>query len=65
MFRIEIDTTYGAFHDPDADSGYDGYVTALEIERITKEIMERLRSGWKEGKAIDVNGNVVGFYKLD
>ena len=65
MFKLKINTESAAFRDPDADTGYNQYLKCLEIDRITKEVMKKVKAGWKEGKAIDINGNIVGHWELN
>lgn len=36
----------------------------FEIRRILEEMLDKLDGGMKEGYLLDINGNLVGEYKL-
>lgn len=51
MFKIQFETDNAAFQD-------DNFT--FEVERILKEVTEKVNNGYTEGSILDVNGNVVG-----
>ncbi|WP_372395284.1 hypothetical protein ABMY26_06660 (plasmid) [Azospirillum sp. HJ39] len=54
MFEMTIDTGNAAFGD----------APEYEVARILRAIADKVEGGWLEGKAIDINGNTVGEFKL-
>lgn len=62
MLTIKIHTDNAAFHDeawavPDAAVHH-------ECVRILNVIAVKINHGEREGKAVDINGNVCGTFKL-
>lgn len=55
MLTIKIDTKNDWFVE-------DGLIPGLNI--LLREIMEKLESGKKQGVIYDINGNMVGGFKL-
>ena len=64
MFKIEIKTGNAAFHN-EWNPEYDRDCTVREIERILRDVIEKLDCGYTEGKCMEHNGNAVGEWKLD
>ena len=64
MVEIKFRTGNAAFHD-EFNPEYDRDCMVREIERILRDVIEKLDCGYTEGKCIDYNGNAVGEWKLD
>lgn len=62
-FRLELDCDNSAFcvHDENKNLRSE---PQWEIARILEEAAEKVRDGNREGILLDVNGNLVGKYKI-
>ena len=54
MFKLKIETHNQAFEE----------YAAEEVARILEEAIIKLRGSQEDGQLLDLNGNVVGHYKL-
>ena len=55
MLKIEIETGNAAFEDD----------RNMELERILRQIAERLENGEDAGRVLDINGNKVGSFEME
>jgi hypothetical protein len=61
-FKLEFDCDNAAFGREGAVLG-DGYIEA-EIRRLLEVAAQKVDEGNKEGILLDINGNLVGKYKI-
>lgn len=55
MFKLEFDTDNAAFD----------HRAASETARILREVGEKIKNGYFNGKVMDVNGNSIGTFELN
>lgn len=56
-FKFEIDTDNAAFDDEDGD-------LAGETARILRDVAAKVEDGRTSGRAVDFNGNIVGYWRF-
>lgn len=63
-FTLTIDTNNAAFHVESNDEDNGTYTPEGEVDRLLREVADKVKVGYTHGAIIDFNGNTVGSFEF-